>query len=102
MSPSTAQPQPSSGDAETVRYLRMTVLTGRTDDQLALVEAHRQEQGLWHDPAADRRTPESLELDLSTVVPSLAGPKRPQDRIPLSESSEAFRAALADTPSRPR
>lgn len=80
-------------DAETVRYLRMT---GRTDDQLALVEAYAKEQGLWHDPAANPTYSESLELDLSTVVPSLAGPKRPQDRIPLSESKEAFRAALAD------
>ncbi len=80
-------------DAETVRYLRMT---GRTDDQLALVEAYAKEQGLWHDPAANSTYSESLELDLSTVVPSLAGPKRPQDRIPLSESKEAFRAALAD------
>ena len=80
-------------DAETVRYLRMT---GRTPEQLALVEAYAKEQGLWHDPAANPTYSESLELDLSTIVPSLAGPKRPQDRIPLSESKQAFRAALVD------
>ena len=80
-------------DAETVRYLRMT---GRTSEQLALVEAYAKEQGLWHDPAANPTYSESLELDLSTIVPSLAGPKRPQDRIPLSESKQAFRAALVD------
>jgi aconitate hydratase len=80
-------------DAETVTYLRMT---GRSDDQLALVEAYAKEQGLWHDPAAEPRFSEKLELDLGTVVPSLAGPKRPQDRVSLSEAKEAFRSALAD------
>ena len=100
MSPSTAQPQPSFPiDAETVRYLRMT---GRTDDQLALVEAYAKEQGLWHDPAANPTYSESLELDLSTVVPSLAGPKRPQDRIPLSESKRHSAPPSQTTPSRPR
>src|SRR3954471_18977350 len=80
-------------DQQTVEYLR---LTGRTDEQLALVEAYAKEQGLWHDPAAEPRYSERLELDLSTVVPSLAGPKRPQDRVSLSEAREGFRAALTE------
>jgi len=80
-------------DEETVNYLR---LTGRPDEQLKLVEAYAKEQGLWHDPAAEPRYSEKLELDLSTVVPSLAGPKRPQDRVELSDAKEAFRAALGD------
>ena len=80
-------------DGETLKYLR---LTGRSDDQLALVEAYAKEQGLWHDPEAEPRFSERLELDLSTVVPSLAGPKRPQDRVSVSEAKDAFRAALAD------
>jgi aconitate hydratase len=80
-------------DEETVNYLRMT---GRPDEQLKLVEAYAKAQGLWHDPAAEPRYSEKLELDLSTVVPSLAGPKRPQDRVELSEAKEAFRTALAD------
>ncbi|WP_054813007.1 aconitate hydratase AcnA [Nocardia arizonensis] len=75
-------------DAETVNYLR---LTGRTDEQLALVEAYAKEQGMWHDPAHEPEYSEYLELDLSTVVPSIAGPKRPQDRILLSDSKTAFR-----------
>src|ERR671917_61680 len=73
-------------DQQTLDYLR---LTGRPDEQLALVEAYAKEQGLWHDPSAAGYTEpefsEYLELDLSTVVPSIAGPKRPQDRIELSE-----------------
>ena len=80
-------------DEQTVDYLRMT---GRSDEQLALVEAYAKEQGLWHDPDAEPRYSERLELDLATVVPSLAGPKRPQDRVSLSDAKEAFRAALAD------
>jgi aconitate hydratase len=80
-------------DEQTIDYLR---LTGRTDEQLALVEAYAKEQGLWHDPDAEPRYSERLELDLATVVPSLAGPKRPQDRVSLSEAKEAFRSALAD------
>ena len=80
-------------DEETINYLE---LTGRTDEQLALVEAYAKEQGLWHDPDAEPRYSEKLELDLATVVPSLAGPKRPQDRVSLSEAKEAFRGALAD------
>src|SRR5687767_4317984 len=80
-------------DEETVKYLK---LTGRSEEQLALVEAYAKEQGLWHDPDAEPRYSEKLELDLATVVPSLAGPKRPQDRVSLSEAKEAFRSALAD------
>ncbi|TSD95339.1 aconitate hydratase AcnA [Skermania sp. ID1734] len=75
-------------DDETINYLR---LTGRSDEQLALVEAYAKEQGMWHDPAHEPVYSEYLELDLSTVVPSIAGPKRPQDRILLSESKAAFR-----------
>ena len=71
-------------------------LTGRTEEQLALVEAYAKEQGLWHDPSAEPRYSERLELDLSTVVPSLAGPKRPQDRVEVSVAKDSFRAALAD------
>ncbi|MDP9240674.1 MAG: aconitate hydratase [Actinomycetota bacterium] len=80
-------------DAETVRYLRMT---GRPDEQVALVEAYAKEQGLWHDPGAEPAYSETLELDLSTIVPSLAGPKRPQDRVSLTEAKQSFRSALAD------
>ncbi|WP_040836190.1 aconitate hydratase [Nocardia brevicatena] len=75
-------------DAETINYLRMT---GRSEEQLALVEAYAKEQGMWHDPAKEPAYSEYLELDLGTVVPSIAGPKRPQDRILLSESKIAFR-----------
>ncbi len=78
-------------DEETLRYLR---LTGRTDDQIALVEAYCKEQGLWHDPAVEATYSENLALDLATVVPSLAGPKRPQDRIALTEAKSAFRSAV--------
>ncbi len=80
-------------DAETTKYLE---LTGRSEEQLALVEAYAKEQGLWHDPDAEPRFSERLELDMATVVPSLAGPKRPQDRVSLSEARESFRTALAD------
>ncbi len=79
-------------DAETVRYLR---LTGRSEEHIALVEAYCREQGLWHDPAAEPSYTTVLELDLGTVVPSLAGPKRPQDRVALSEAKSGFGAALA-------
>jgi aconitate hydratase len=78
-------------DAETLTYLR---LTGRPAEQVALVEAYAKEQGLWHDPARPARYSEELELDLSTVVPSLAGPKRPQDRVALSDAKSSFRSAL--------
>ena len=78
-------------DEETTKYLK---LTGRSEEQLALVEAYAKEQGLWHDPDAEPRYSEKLELDLATVVPSLAGPKRPQDRVSLSDAKGAFRDAL--------
>ncbi|WTR13851.1 aconitate hydratase AcnA [Streptomyces sp. NBC_00138] len=74
-------------DAETLKYLR---LTGRDAQQVALVEAYAKTQGLWLDPAAEPDFSEKLELDLSTVVPSIAGPKRPQDRIVLANSSRQF------------
>ncbi|HZO66146.1 MAG TPA: aconitate hydratase AcnA [Kribbellaceae bacterium] len=80
-------------DEVTLDYLR---LTGRSADQVALVEAYTKEQGLWHDPSVEPRYSEYLELDLSTVVPSIAGPKRPQDRVALTEAKEAFRGALDD------
>ena len=80
-------------DQVTLDYLR---LTGRSDDQVALVEAYAKEQGMWHDPSAEARYSEYLELDLSTVVPSIAGPKRPQDRISLTDAKAAFRKALPD------
>jgi aconitate hydratase len=78
-------------DDETLRYLR---LTGRSQDQVSLVEAYAKTQGLWHDPAASPRFSEHIELDLSTVVPSIAGPKRPQDRISLSDSKSSFEKVL--------
>ena len=74
-------------DAETISYLR---LTGRDAQQLALVESYAKEQGLWHDPAREPEFSEYLELDLSTVVPSIAGPKRPQDRITLAGAAGKF------------
>jgi len=80
-------------DGETLKYLE---LTGRSAEQLALVEAYAKEQGLWHDPSAEPRYSEKLELDLAEVVPSIAGPKRPQDRVQLSDAKQAFRGALAD------
>jgi aconitate hydratase len=78
-------------DDETLRYLR---LTGRAPEHVALVEAYAKEQGLWAEPGRAARYSEELELDLSTIVPSLAGPKRPQDRVPLAGAGDAFRAAL--------
>src|SRR4051794_41033054 len=78
-------------DEETTKYLE---LTGRPADQIALVEAYAKEQGLWHDPNGpdytEPRYSERLELDLSTVVPSLAGPKRPQDRVEVTKAAESF------------
>jgi aconitate hydratase len=78
-------------DEATIDYLR---LTGRPDTQLDLVEQYAKAQGLWHDPAAEPRFSEELTLDLGTVVPSIAGPKRPQDRIELTNAKTAFRDAL--------
>ena len=80
-------------DEETIKYLE---LTGRPEEQLKLVEAYAKEQGLWHDPSAEPRYSEKLELDLGDVVPSVAGPKRPQDRIEVTNAKEAFRTALSD------
>jgi aconitate hydratase len=78
-------------DDETLRYLRFT---GRKDEQIALVEAYAKTNGLWHDPAAEAHYSETLELDLSSVEPSLAGPKRPQDRVLLKEAKDCFRQSL--------
>ncbi|GAB7105070.1 aconitate hydratase AcnA [Streptomyces phaeofaciens JCM 4814] len=75
-------------DDETLNYLK---LTGRSEQQVALVEAYAKEQGLWLDPKAEPDFSEKLELDLSTVVPSIAGPKRPQDRIVLANAAEQFK-----------
>jgi aconitate hydratase len=80
-------------DEETLRYLRFT---GRPQEQVALVEAYAKAQGLWHDPEREIAYSEELALDLSTVVPSLAGPKRPQDRVALDDAKRAFRIALKD------
>ncbi|MFC5678905.1 aconitate hydratase AcnA [Aeromicrobium endophyticum] len=80
-------------DDETTKYMR---LTGRDEQQIALVEAYAKAQGLWHDPDHEPRFSEYLELDLGDVVPSIAGPKRPQDRVSLTESASSFQTALAD------
>jgi aconitate hydratase len=74
-------------DQETIDYLRVT---GRKEEQLALVEAYAKEQGMWHDPAHEPEFSEYLELNLPDVVPSIAGPKRPQDRIALSDAKSTF------------
>jgi len=78
-------------DEETIRYLE---LTGRSQEQRELVTAYAKRLGLWHDPSATPRYSEHIELDLATVVPSISGPKRPQDRISLSESKSAFQKVL--------
>ena len=78
-------------DEETINYLR---LTGRSEDQLALVAEYAKAQGMWHDPSATPRYSEHLELDLSTITPSIAGPKRPQDRIALNSAKSKFHEAL--------
>jgi aconitate hydratase len=74
-------------DEETIRYL---TLTGRAADQLELVESYARKIGLWHNPSAEPRFSEKLELDLATIVPSIAGPKRPQDRISLSSAKDSY------------
>ena len=74
-------------DDETLRYLRMT---GRDEERVALVEAYCKENMLWHDPEDEPTYSQVVELDLSTVEPSLAGPRRPQDRVPLGSAKEAF------------
>jgi len=78
-------------DQETIKYLE---LTGRSGEQLELVEKYAKAQGLWHDPSAEPRYSERLELDLSNVVPSIAGPKRPQDRVSLSDAKSSFAKVL--------
>jgi aconitate hydratase len=78
-------------DQVTLDYLRVT---GRSQEQLDLIEAYAKVQGLWHDSSIEPRYSEYLELDLSTVVPSIAGPKRPQDRIQLSKAKESFEKVL--------
>jgi aconitate hydratase len=80
-------------DEETIRYLK---LTGRSPEQVALVETYAKEQGLWHDAAHEPEYSEYIELDLSTVVPSIAGPKRPQDRIELTDAKSSFRKSVHD------
>jgi aconitate hydratase len=80
-------------DAETLRYLRFT---GRPAERIELVEAYAREQGLWHDEdSPDARYSDTLELDLGEVEPSLAGPRRPQDRVPLRAARERFHESLA-------
>ena len=78
-------------DEETLNYMR---LTGRPESQLALVKAYAQEQGLWHNPAIEPVYSEYIELDLGSVTPSIAGPKRPQDRVELSNAGPAFETAV--------
>jgi aconitate hydratase len=82
-------------DGETLNYLR---LTGRPEHQIRLVEAYAKEQGMWHDPEHEPIYSEAVELDLATVAPSIAGPKRPQDRIPLAVASHAVGSLLAGKP----
>jgi len=78
-------------DEETITYLQ---LTGRSPEQVALVETYAKEQGLWHDASREPAFSEYLELDLATVVPSIAGPKRPQDRVAITDAKASFREAL--------
>jgi aconitate hydratase len=78
-------------DDETLRYLR---LTGRDESRVALVETYCRENTLWHEPAHEPEYSQVVELDLSTVEPSLAGPRRPQDRVPLREAKESFLESL--------
>jgi aconitate hydratase len=81
-------------DTETLKYLE---LSGRPTEQIALVEAYAKEQGLWHDKDSEEPTfSDTIELDLATVEPSLAGPKRPQDRVSLSDAKRSFARALRD------
>lgn len=80
-------------DQITLEYLK---LTGRSHEQIALVEAYAKRQGLWHDPENEPVYSELIELDISTVVPSIAGPKRPQDRIELTSAKPAFQTAVTD------
>jgi aconitate hydratase len=85
-------------DDEALNYLR---LTGRDDDRVALVEAYAKAQGMWRaSDAADPHFTDILSLDLGTVVPSMAGPKRPQDRVALPEVAASFASTLADATGR--
>ncbi|KAA9015814.1 aconitate hydratase AcnA [Sphingobium limneticum] len=81
-------------DDKTLDYMR---LTGRPDETIALVEAYAKEQGFWIDPSIEPVFTDTLELDLSTVVPSLAGPKRPQDRVALPDVDDVFNADMVNT-----
>jgi aconitate hydratase len=81
-------------DDKTLDYLR---LTGRAEEKIALVEAYAKEQGFWIDPAVEPVFSSTLELDIGTVVPSLAGPKRPQDRVDLTEVDDVFNADMTNT-----
>ena len=85
-------------DQVTIDYLR---LTGRSEEHIALIEAYVKEQGMWHDPAGHTAYSEYLELDLSTVVPSISGPKRPQDRIELTRAKAQFRDDLGNYVTQP-
>src|SRR5438874_4163404 len=78
-------------DEQTLEYLR---LTGRSEERIALVEAYCKENMLWHDPSEEPTYSEIVELDLASVEPSLAGPRRPQDRVPLSQAKREFEKAL--------
>ncbi|MFL5769060.1 MAG: aconitate hydratase [Chloroflexota bacterium] len=80
-------------DDETISYMR---LTGRTPERVALVERYAREQGLWREAGSGPQFDDVLELDLATVVPSVAGPRRPQDRVPLTNLRDSFRAAFPD------
>ena len=86
-------------DDQTLRYLRFT---GRSEAQIALVEAYAKDQGLWFDPSVTPTFSETLELDLSTVVPSLAGPARPQDRVPLDKAKAMFAEAVVGSIPEPK
>ena len=85
-------------DDVTLDYLR---LTGRDEHQIKLIEAYTKAQGMWHDPSHEARYSEYLELDLSTVTPAIAGPKRPQDRIELTEAKESFEGLVPSYTSNP-
>ncbi len=85
-------------DEKTIEYLR---LTGRSEENIALVEAYAKEQGMWFDPAHEPVFSNTLELDVAAVVPSLAGPKRPQDRVILPEVDELFNGDLAKVYKKP-
>jgi len=80
-------------DGKTTEYLK---LTGRSDEQIALVETYAKAQGLWHSDDREPKYSEYLELDLGTVVPSIAGPRRPQDRVQVAHAQQGFREAIRD------